>query len=65
MNSENNSKKNNRFIYILIIVMIIILVIGGSIFWLVKSGRLDFSNKKSDTKKLLGREERRGRTKKS
>lgn len=52
MNSENNSKKNNRFIYILIIVMIIILVIGGSIFWLVKSGRLDFSNKKSDTKQV-------------
>ena len=43
-----NNKKNNRFIYITIIISVIVLVVGSILFWLVKSGRLDFSGKESN-----------------
>lgn len=43
-----NNKKNNKFIYITIIFSVIVLIVGCTLFWLVKSGRLDFSGKESN-----------------
>lgn len=43
-----NKKSNNRVIYIAIIISIILLIAFGVVFWLVKSGRLDFSGKETN-----------------
>ena len=43
-----DKKSNNRVIYIAIIISIILLIVFGVVFWLVKSGRLDFSVKENN-----------------
>lgn len=43
-----NKKSNNRVIYIAIVVSVILLIVFGVVFWLVKSGRLDFSSKENN-----------------
>lgn len=50
MNKDN--KKNNRIIYITIVFAVIALVLFGTIFFLFKSGKLNFNSKESDTKEV-------------
>ena len=50
MNKDN--KKNNRIIYITIVFAVIALVLFGTIFFLFKSGKLNFNSKESNTKEV-------------
>ena len=48
----NNNKKNNKLLYITIIFAVIFMVLFGTVFWLIKSGKINFNNKETDKKQV-------------